>query len=365
MLNYDQTLFGQPVNFGARVTGGGYGATINEQFTDLADFDDVQDMVRVHWSMDWTVNDYLTLKPSLAGQVTSSNSPTFDPRLRAIIQPDGTDQQEFSLAAGVYHQIDEGVSDQRDAGTVFTIWRPPSRTQNLPFALQGIAGYRQRLGQSLELSVEGYAKRLANFPVAKWKAQVGTSTETALATGITYGADARVEYQRGPFYAYAGYGWSRVTYRAATDDLGAWVGGELLSFSPAHDRRHQVNVVSSYEFLGITASASWQFGSGRPYTRIYGFDLALPVLNQDPVNDPGTARTLYQRPYEARLPAYHRLDVSLDRSFDLSSRLRLDAEVGAINLYDRANVFYFDADTLQRVDQSPLLPYFSLRIGVD
>ena len=167
MLNYDQRLFGQPVDFGARVTAGQYRAEIDERFVGTERLSQTQAMVRLHWSMDWTPDDRLTVTPSLAGRVTYSVRPSADPRLRLSFRPDGTEQQEFSLAAGLYHQIDGGVTDQRDAGTVFTVWRRPPGEAPLPQALHGIAGYRQRLGSLLEVSVEGYAKRLQNVPVAE------------------------------------------------------------------------------------------------------------------------------------------------------------------------------------------------------
>ncbi|MFB6247726.1 MAG: carboxypeptidase regulatory-like domain-containing protein [Salinibacter sp.] len=362
MLNYDQRLFGYPVDFGARITAGQYSAEIDEQFVGREQFSQAQAMVRLHWSMNWTPSDRLTVTPSVAGRVTYNVRPSIDPRLRLSFRPDGTDQQEWSLAAGLYHQIDGGLTDQRDAGTVFTLWRPPPPSDPLPRALHGIVGYRQRLGSLVEVSLEGYTQRLQHIPVAEWTPEAGTNTETALANGIVYGADARVEIQRGPFYGYLGYGWSTVTYEAATEDLGAWVNEKVFSYAPAHDRRHQLSVVSSYEILGITTSVSWQFGTGRPYTQVYGFDLSLTPPGDRPTETPGTAHTLYQRPYGARLPAYHRLDVSLERSFEVSDRLTLDAKLGAINLYNRSNVFYYDVDTLQRVNQSPLLPYVSVRI---
>jgi hypothetical protein len=362
MLNYDQRFFGYPVDFGARVTAGQYSAEIDERFVGREQFSQTQAMVRLHWSLDWAPSDRLTVTPSVAGRVTYDVRPSADPRLRLSFRPDGTERQEVSLAAGLYHQIDGGLTDQRDAGTVFTLWRPPPTGDPLPRALHGIVGYRQRLGSLLELSLEGYAQRLQNLPVAEWTPEAGTNTETALANGIVYGADARLEVQRGAFYGYLGYGWSSVTYEAATEDLGAWVNDAVFSYNPPHDRRHQLNVVSSYDVLGATASASWQFGTGRPYTQVYGFDLSLTPPDDRPTETPGTAHTLYQRPYGARLPTYHRLDVSLERAFDISDQWALDATLGAINVYDRPNVFYYDVDTLQRVNQSPFLPYLSLRL---
>lgn len=365
ILNQDQTFLGQHVDFGGRIAVGQYNAEIDEQFVGIETLSQYQDLVRVHGSIDWTVNDYLTLTPGIAGQVTLSLNPTFDPRLRLSIRPDGTDQQEISLATGIYHQIDEAVTDQRDTGTVFSVWQAPDREAPLPRALHAIVSYRQRIGSSFEASVEGYAKRLENIPVSKWTPEAGLNTETALANGIAHGANARIEFRRGPLYLYTGYAWSTVTYEATTEDLGAWVDGALFSYAPPHDRRHQVNAVSSYKFGGVTASVSWEFGSGRPYTRIYGFDLSLEIPQEEPTRDPGTAHTLYERPYGSRLPVYHRLDVALERSFDLSDNLALNTKLGAINLYDRPNIFYYDVSTLQRVNQSPLLPYFSLQFQLD
>ena len=37
---------------------------------------------------------------------------------------------------------------------------------------------------------------------------------------------------------------------------------------------------------------------------------------------------LYNKPYTGRLPVYHRLDVSLDREFDLSDRAALTVQAG-------------------------------------
>jgi hypothetical protein len=366
ILNQEQTLLGQPVDFGGRVSVGRYEAKIDEQFVGLEQLSAPQDLVRAHGSIAWAISNHVTVTPSLAGQVTrSTNRLTMDPRVRLSWQPDGTDQQEVSLAAGLYHQTDEGISDERDAGTVFTVWRPPNEDDPIPQSLQAIVGYRQQLGASLEVSVEGYAKRHRNLLVSKWTPEAALETETARANGITYGADARVEARQGPFFAYLGYGWAHVTYEAATDDLGAWIDGALFSYPPPHDRRHQLNTVASYTWWDITTSISWALGTGRPYTQVYGFDLAIDVPDQLPPRQPGTAQTIFQRPYDARLPTYHRLDVSAERSFSLSERTSLDAKLGVINLYDRRNVFYYDVNTFRRVDQSPLLPYFSVQLRVE
>ena len=345
-----------------------YTYALDEKFVALDAAEDINGAIRGYATTDIELGDYLTISPSFGSQFSGRlPAPTYEPRLRVTYRPDGTEQQEVSLALGKYHQIQEGLSDKRDAGTVFTIWTASFADQRVPQALHGILGYRQRLGPSVELSIEGYAKDLQNIPVPQWTPLARFNTELTVADGVAYGADLRGTLDADPLYLFLGYGWSTVTYQAGIDDLGAWIGGDLFEYAPAHDRRHQINMVASYKIAGTTASLNWEFGSGRPYTQVYGFDLALRIaqLSEQPTRDAGTALTYYGQPYGARMPTYHRLDVSLSRSFTLSPQIELETKAGAINTYDRNNVFYYDINTLERVDQTPFLPYVSLRVTVE
>jgi hypothetical protein len=42
----------------------------------------------------------------------------------------------------------------------------------------------------------------------------------------------------------------------------------------------------------------------------------------------------------------------------------METKAGAINAYDRDNIFYYDVNSIRRVNQTPLLPYLSLRVIV-
>jgi hypothetical protein len=44
--------------------------------------------------------------------------------------------------------------------------------------------------------------------------------------------------------------------------------------------------------------------------------------------------------------------------------VELTAEAGAINAYNRSNLFYVDIFTQERVDQLPILPYLSLTVAL-
>jgi hypothetical protein len=223
--------------------------------------------------------------------------------------------------------------------------------------------YEQRLGNSVKLSVEGYARSYENIPVSKWTPEARIRIETANAKGLAYGFDGRFQVQRGKFFSSVGYGWSKINYEATSGDLGAWIAEPVFEFSPAHDQRHKLNAVLGYEFFGFETNVRWELGSGKPYTQIFGYDFAVRVPIQDPEEDPGTARTLFSRPFGERLPYYHRLDFSVGRAFNVSEVWGIQTEAGVINTYDRNNVYNFDINTLQRVDQTPLFPYLSVKLS--
>jgi hypothetical protein len=76
---------------------------------------------------------------------------------------------------------------------------------------------------------------------------------------------------------------------------------------------------------------------------------------------PGRTRLVLDRPFTGRLPAMHRLDLSLERGFDIPAG-RLTLQGGAINAYDRRNMFFYDLYTGRRVDQLRLVPYAALTL---
>src|SRR5690606_19205639 len=114
-------------------------------------------------------------------------------------------------------------------------------------------------------------------------------------------------------------------------------------FHPPHDRRHQVNSMFSINLGRYVANIRWQFGSGLPFTQPFGFDEVflfnegLPDVNESY----GTPRVILDKPYQARMPVYHRLDFSLERSFNFPFA-EVALQAGAINMYDQTNIFYYD-----------------------
>ena len=319
----------------------------------------------------------LRVTPSVRLQVMEARTaPTFEPRLRAVWE---RGRHRLSAAAGLYHQEVVGISDRRDAASVFTVWtstlEPPSdfpgarrvdvRAGRLPVARHLIGGYGVRLAPGLEVAVEGFYKRIGDLFIAEWTAFPRLTTRLQPATGRAFGFDARLEWERPSFYAAVLYGLSSTRYEAEQEELEAWYGDATLAFRPPHDRRHQLNALAQAEALGFTLSARWAFGSGLPYSRVLGFDGFVLIDDQRVVSElPARRRVIYERPFRGLLPTYHRLDVALARTFRLR-RARLTLQASAINAYDRRNIFYLDTFTLRRVDQLPFVPSVGLEVAFE
>ncbi len=285
----------------------------------------------------------------------------FEPRFRLIWE---TRRHEASLAAGVYHQEVFGVNDRRDATNVFTAWRS-AQEQDLSRALHALAGYRYSPTPGLTLSVEGFYKRLRDLFIAEWTSFPRFTTRLQRADGRVIGLDARVELRRRRFYGYANYGVASVRYVAKEPNVQLWFGVDRLRFRPPHDRRHQLNIVGNTQIRDFDISIRWNFGSDRPYTRVYGFDgfvLLDGVQNLFSVED--DQRVIYERPFGGILPTYHRLDVPIERRVEFD-RVALVTQLGAINLYGRRNLFAFDLFTIERNYQLPIVPTIGLRIEVN
>ncbi|GAB5536009.1 MAG: carboxypeptidase regulatory-like domain-containing protein [Rubricoccaceae bacterium] len=281
-----------------------------------------------------------------------------EPRFRGEFE---TGPHKLSVAAGLYNQPIVGVSDRRDATSVFTAYTV-APDQQTPEALHLLGGYRLQPAPFIDMSIEGFYKDLQNLSVSEFTAVPRLTTSLEPADGEAYGMDLRAEARPGKSTFSATYGLSFVNYTTVSDRNRVLYDDPVLTFRPGHDRRHQVTLVAAGPVMGVDLSARWQFGSGLPYSRALGFDVFLePTSSPDLFNDPGQARVLYERPFNGVLPTYSRLDLSADREFDIGPAI-LTAQVGVINAYDRRNLFAFDIFTLRRSDQLPIIPTFGFKL---
>ena len=138
-------------------------------------------------------------------------------------------------------------------------------------------------------------------------------------------------------------------------DVGDWIGwiSYSLEFSKferdgkeyptSFDRRHSLNIVGGYRFgKGWRVSLKFNIGTGLPYTPIVA---RFARYYWEPIT--GEYRYLWWSiPGEknsVRYPTYHRLDISLSKSFSIGwGEFKVCLEI--INLYNHKNIFFYYYD---------------------
>jgi hypothetical protein len=309
----------------------------------------------------------LNIQPGIAATYNGTFGFSIEPRLRFSWQPFGRETEVLTGSAGRYLQSITGVSDIRDVSSVFVAWMSAPLNSSQIQSYHATIGWQQILPFGFTWSVETYYKQLSNIAIPVWSTLTQFTTELALANGVVYGSDFRIEINRGRFYSLIGYGYNWTMYKSVQEHFSVWFGDPQKEFHPPHDRRHQVNLLASIDAGNYTAGIRWQMGSGMPFTRPLGFDDVLDFRQRLPdVNtERGTRRVIIDRPYQGRLPSVHRLDISVERSFRISSNgSNLSFQAGAINIYNQRNIFYYDVYTDRRIDQLSFAPYLTIKLEV-
>lgn len=312
------------------------------------------------------VGENFNLQPGLALSYNGIFGIAAEPRFRFNWNPFGRESEEISGAAGLYLQPITGVSDIRDVSSVFIAWMSAPINESQKEAFHALLGWQQSITDEFSWSLEGYFKRMQNQAIPVWNTIAEFTTELAIADGETFGGDIRFEYNKGRFYGLLGYGYSWTLYNSAQDHFNIWFGEPVQEFHPPHDRRHQINSLASLDIGSYTAAFRWQMGSGMPFTQPLGFDDILDFRDRLPdVNrDRGVRRIIIDKPYRGRMPTTHRLDISVERSFELTSWSSMNLQAGAINTYNKTNIFYYDVFTNRRIDQLSFAPYLTLKMEV-
>jgi ferric enterobactin receptor len=111
-------------------------------------------------------------------------------------------------------------------------------------------------------------------------------------------------------------------------------------FPAAHDSTHEFKLVNSYAWRSWTFAATWIYATGKPYTPLDGVEEV--ALFEDRVME----RPIYGAKNSARLPPYHRLDVSATYGLKIGKSQAI-AGLTLFNLYNRKNVWYKEFQIVQ------------------
>ena len=333
--------------------------------------------------IDYTISrGKLIVQPSMRMQYYSSLA-KFRPEPRFGLKYKYNERLRLKLAAGMYSQNIISANSDRDVVNLFYGFlsgpenlqsefvapsgQASSVTHSLQTANHVVAGFEYDLTENLNLNVEGYLKQFTQltntnrqklFPddVDHNDVPEVLRLDYIIESGFAQGVDMVLKYELKHTYLWFVYGLGNVD---------RWDGSRW--YDPVFDRRHNMNLVASQDFgknQAWQASARWALGSGLPFTQSQGYYQSPNVsggISSDYITQNAGDITIYYAGLnEGRLPSYHRLDVSVKRTFKGVGGGDLDFTAGITNVYSRENVFYINRITGQRKNQLPFLPSVSI-----
>ncbi|PKP53161.1 MAG: TonB-dependent receptor [Bacteroidetes bacterium HGW-Bacteroidetes-1] len=319
----------------------------------------------------------LLFEPSLRLQWYASLS-EISPEPRLAMKYLLSDHVRLKFATGVYSQNLIAANSDRDVVNLFYGFL--SGPDNLPKKFDGkevtsklqkanhyIFGVEMDLSRSVNLNVEGYLKdfnqltnlnrnKLYDENTADFEIPDVLKKDFIIEKGAAYGADLALKYETKKIYLWFVYSLGYVTKTFEEES------GELYSYRPHYDRRHNANIILSYTAGDLKQwefSSRWNFGTGFPFTQVQGYYEYLPFssgINSDYTTANGQLGIIYSDLNGGQLPSYHRLDLDAKRRFFFGENSELEINLSLTNIYNRKNVFYVDQITNDIVRQLPLMP---------
>ncbi len=304
----------------------------------------------------------------------------FSPEPRLSFKYNVTDRIRMKGAAGFYSQNLLSTSSDRDVVNLFYGFL--SGSDDLPSTFDGkelnsrlqkarhlIAGFEVDLPVHLVLNVEGYIKdftqlenvnrdKIYNDDEAHKDKPDAIKKDYIIETGMAKGVDATLKYDYKKLYVWLVYSLGYVTRFDGTN-----------TYEPNFDRRHNINFVASYKFgkkEEWQVNTRWNFGSPFPFTQTQGFYEAVQFpdgIGTNIQNQNGNLGIYYGDLNKGRLSYFHRLDVSIQRSFRFNKNTTLDITAGATNVYDRKNIFYRSRITDEKIYQLPIIPSLGVNLS--
>ncbi|WP_437614101.1 TonB-dependent receptor [Sorangium sp. So ce834] len=229
-------------------------------------------------------------------------------------------------------------------------------------ALHYAAGVEQEITRHIEASAEGFYKQLDALVVGVNRPGSIQLDYQNAGSGRVIGGEFLLKYKPDDRF----FGWAAYTLSRSTRVPGLGEPERLVSF----DQTHILTVLGSYR-LGD----GWEFGAR---FRLVSGNLVTPnVCNVNEQScDAYRTNALYYAPTgtytpipfsgpsSERLPAFHQLDLRLDKSWKFK-RWQLSAYLDVQNVYNNANSeaiqYNYNYTARQYVTGLPILPSFGLR----
>lgn len=291
-----------------------------------------------------------------------------EPRFSAEHRPHS--RLRLQASYGRYYQFQTLITNESFSG--FDFWLTSAEGVNPAFGDQFIFGAKTFLREDFTLDAEAYYRTMRDLfeldPFLPDAAGLDYRDYFTIGRGHAYGVELQIEKARGRLSGFLAYTFGVTSRRFPLINLGT--DGQPRNYPPKYDRRHDLNLVANYQ-LGRTwrATGVFIYATGQAYTepnaqyKLLGGELLTGEQTTDVLLSPGLN--------QARLPAYHRLDLGFTKLGRFFGFADYELQLQVINVYARRNLWFtffeFEQDnTIDRNDipQIPIpLPNVSLTLN--
>lgn len=278
-----------------------------------------------------------------------------------VLEPRGNlyikiwDNFTYKCSAGIFTQEFLSLVDENTVQTPFEPWMTTPSYLNSSQSNSIFSGFSYEPWDILSFDIEGYYKEMKNIPMVNDKVYSINENTLYSVDGEAYGIDAQTRLIIGDLLLNANYslGWAQY------NDNGK-------KYRAKFDSRHAVNLSADYNLgAGWNINIQWVYTSGRPFTQIMGYYDRLDT--REFMNDLQFANytkyMLLDEKNKGQLPDYHRMDINISKKINIW-KLLITADFSIINLYNRANLFYFTRENQERVNMLPFLPTFNVKVEI-
>lgn len=282
------------------------------------------------------------------------------------------------LAVGRYSQFLHSIRDE-ELPLGLDIWVLSG--ERVPHAVSdqiqgGVEGF---FGNNWSLSLEGYHRWFDGVVATNPADDPNDPLDDLLrGTGTSYGADMMLRRVGEGVTGWLSLSWLKAD-RTFEDPFSGVLPPPTLTYAPIFDRRVDMDLVLQFPLpWGMEGGGRFTYGTGLPFTRPRAaFNLYGPRFSsQGRLTWPGDVPADEDAPLgivlaprnSERFPAYHRMDVSVRKTFNPGWG-SITPYLDVVNVYNQRNVlFYFyqyetPPYTRSGVSMFPILPTFGFEVS--
>ncbi len=316
----------------------------------------------------WIISDQFTLSSGIRmNHYSAGNYFRLEPRLSFEYRP--TENIQLQAAYGRYNQYMTLVSHEAFSG--LDVWLTADEGVPPSYSNQYSIGVKTEPWQGYKFDTEIYYRSMSDLfepdPFVPDRSGVPYKNTFHFGKGYAYGAEFLFERKVGKLQGFASYTFSVTRRKFSNINKPIDQHGNAEFYPTRFDRPHALNLALKYKINSRwSTSMVFNYTSGKPYSK----PVARTYNFKSPFSSRDDRQLVTGDINGARMPAYHRFDISFTRRGTFFGIGQAKWQIQIINLYSRRNTWFYNFDlgkppSKQRneVRLLPVLPNISYNIN--